>query len=125
MSNRQDRARPSPQERLQAFIDGVSRDGTIWGLRSAAGWAIVGAENEDCFPAWPDAESARAWAVADLADCQPAAIDLDSWMEKWLPGMDTDGTLVLVNPSDDDEEEGLVLPPGELETLLLEALGRP
>jgi hypothetical protein len=119
------RSQSDPQARLEAFIEGVSRDGVVWGLKSAAGWAVVSADDDqDCFPAWPNAEAARAWAVADLADCQPAAIDLDGWLEKWLPGMDGDGTLVLVNPSDDDDEEGLVLPPGEIEQLLLEALGR-
>lgn len=116
-------SRPDADARLEAFIEGVCRNSTVWGLKSAAGWAVVGADDQDCFPVWPDEAGARAWAVGELADCTPASIDLDGWMQRWLPGMDGDGTLVLVNPSDDDNEEGLVLSPGELEELLLDALG--
>lgn len=101
-------------ERLDEFIARVALHQQVWGLRSAGGWAVVDAEGEDCFPVWPHPDYASAWAVGDLADCTPQAIALDAWLKKWTPGMEADGTLVLVFPTNDDDDEGLVMEPGEL-----------
>ncbi|MBK8066458.1 MAG: DUF2750 domain-containing protein [Rhodanobacteraceae bacterium] len=100
--------------RLDEFIARVALHQQVWGLRSAGGWAVVDAEGEDCFPVWPHPDFASAWAIGDLSDCTPQAIALDAWLKKWTPGMEADGTLVLVFPTNDDDDEGLVIEPGEL-----------
>lgn len=100
--------------RLEEFVARVARHQQVWGLRSAGGWAVIDAEGEDCFPVWPHPDFASAWAVGDLADCTPQAIALEAWLKKWTPGMAADGTLVLVFPTNDDDDEGLVMEPEEL-----------
>jgi hypothetical protein len=100
--------------RLEEFIVRVALHQQVWGLRSAGGWAVIDAEGEDCFPVWPHPDFASAWAVGDLADCTPQAIALEAWLKKWIPGMAADGTLVLVFPTNDDDDEGLVMGPEEL-----------
>jgi hypothetical protein len=109
--------------RFDEFVNRVCEHQQVWGLRSANGWAVVDAEGDDCFPVWPHPDFAAAWAVNDLADCKPQAIDLDAWLSRWTPGMDKDGTLVLVFPTNDDDDEGLVMSASELEDALLGAMG--
>jgi hypothetical protein len=109
--------------RLEEFVARVARHQQVWGLRSAGGWAVIDAEGEDCFPVWPHPDFASAWAVGDLADCTPQAIALEAWLKKWTPGMVADGTLVLVFPTNDDDDEGLVMEPEELAEELRRAGG--
>jgi hypothetical protein len=109
--------------RLEEFIAKVALHQQVWGLRSANGWAVVDSEGDDCFPVWPHPDFAAAWAVGDLADCTPQAIALDAWLTRWTPGMEEDGTLVLVFPTNDDDDEGLVISASELEDALLGAMG--
>jgi len=112
-----------PSARFDEFVSRVIAHQQIWGLRSAGGWAVVEAEGDDCFPVWPHPDFAAAWAVGDLADCTPQAIALDAWLTRWTPGMEKDGTLVLVFPINDDEAEDIVIAASELEDALLGAIG--
>jgi len=112
-------------QRFDEFVAKVTEHEQVWGLSSAGGWAIVSAEGDDCFPVWPHPDFAAAWAVGDLADCTPQPIALSAWMQKWTSGMQEDGTLVLVFPTNDDTDEGLVLGADELEDALLSALEQP
>ena len=109
--------------RFDEFVARAIEHQQIWGLRSAGGWAVVEAEGDDCFPVWPHPDFAAAWAVGDLADCTPQAIALDAWLTRWTPGMEKDGTLVLVFPINDDEAEDVVIAASELEDALLGAIG--
>lgn len=109
--------------RWEELVARVARHQQVWGLRSAGGWAVIDAEGEDCFPVWPHPDFASAWAVGDLADCTPQAIALEAWLKKWTPGMAADGTLVLVFPTNDDDDEGLVMEPEELAEELRRAGG--
>jgi hypothetical protein len=112
------------ESRFDEFINQVAQHQQVWGLRSGNGWAVVDAEGDDCFPVWPHPDFAAAWAVGDLSDCKPQAIDLDAWLSRWTPGMDKDGTLVLVFPTNDDDDEGVVMAASELEDALLGAIGQ-
>jgi hypothetical protein len=112
-------------QRFDEFVTKVTEHEQIWGLSSASGWAIVEAEGDDCFPVWPHPDFAAAWAKGDLADCTPQPIALSAWMQKWTAGMQKDGTLVLVFPTNGDTDEGLVVAPDELEDALLASLDKP
>ncbi len=112
-------------QRFDEFVAKVTEHEQVWGLSSAGGWAIVSAEGDDCFPVWPHPDFAAAWAKGDLADCTPQPIPLSAWMQKWTSGMQEDGTLVLVFPTNEDTNEGLVLAADELEDALLAAMEQP
>jgi len=114
----------STQQRFEELVNRVTETEQIWGLSSAGGWAVINAEGDDCFPVWPHPEYAAAWAVGDLADCTPQPIALSAWMQKWTTGMQKDGTLVLIFPTNDDMDEALVVAPEELEDALLAAMER-
>ena len=73
-------------------------------------------EGEELFPVWPHPDFAEAWAVDDWSDCQPKAIRLDIWLDRWIPGLERDNTLVTIFPVD---EEGTVMTPSEMEESLL------
>ena len=55
-------------------------------------------------PVWPHQEFASAWEKDDFPDCKPKQIALEEWLMSWLPGMEKNGTLVLVFPLGEDED---------------------
>jgi hypothetical protein len=117
---RREVAGQSAEQRYQYFIDRAVESGQVWSLRSDDGWVEVSSEDgEPCMPVWPHPDFAAEWATDGWADCQPAAIDLDAWLSRWTPGLESDGVMLVVFPGLD--EEGMVLPASELGEALLAA----
>jgi len=113
--------RLSDHERYDYFLKKVADWEEVWSLHSPEGWVELSADDgEECLPVWPHPDFAKAWAVDDWSDCQPKAIALDVWLERWTPGLEKDNTLVAVFPV--NEEEGIVLPPSELHDALCSEL---
>lgn len=105
--------RLSAEDRYDYFVDKVVEGDQVWSLKGADGWVVMTSEDgEECLPVWPHPDFAAAWATGEWADCEPTAVDLDAWLERWTPGMEKDGTMLAVFPRSD--EEGLVVPPGEV-----------
>ena len=107
-------------ERYQHFVKKVTQWGEIWSLADADGWVSLRADDEECFPVWPHPEYAAAWATGDWAGCKPKAIGLEVWLERWIKGLESDGSMVAVFPNED--EEGIVVAPAEIGESLLEEL---
>ena len=82
---------------------------------------MLKAEDDACIPVWPYAEFAQAWVKNDFPDCVPKQIDFAQWHQVWLPGMQNNGTLVLVFPLSEDEE-GIMLEAEEMLTCIDEEL---
>lgn len=99
-------------ERYDKFVTDVARADKVWSLKGVGGWVSLSSDGEDCFPVWPHADYAALWANGDWADCAPQSIPLDAWIDRWTPGLEGDGSLVAVFPV--NEEEGVVVTPGEL-----------
>lgn len=97
----------------------------LWGLASSEGWVIMPEGGEEHFPLWSHAQLAQQWAAGEFADCQPQAIALEEWLEKWLPGMAGDNLLAAVSPN--QEGEAIVVEADELleelQALLAEETG--
>jgi hypothetical protein len=111
----------SPEGRYDYFVNKVARNGEVWSLEGDDGWVVMRSEDGDeCLPVWPHADFAAQWADGDWAGCRPAAIELDTWMERWTPGMEQDGTLLAVFP--DEEGEGTIVTPTELHASIEGAL---
>lgn len=105
-------------ERYQYFVDQVVACGEVWSLANAEGWVAFSSEGEPCLPVWPHPDYAEFWATDDWSDCEPKLIELDTWLQRWIPGMEADGTQIVVFPG--ETEEGVIVTPAELEASLLE-----
>ena len=113
----------SDHERYDYFLKKVTDWEEVWSLHSPEGWVELSTDDgEECLPVWPHPDFAKAWAVDDWSDCQPKAIALDAWLERWTPGLEKDNTLVAVFPV--NEAEGIVLPPAELHEALCDERGQ-
>lgn len=118
---------PSPQQldtlptmpaeaRYDFLVRQVLENEQLWTLRSDAGTVLMSCDGDDCLPIWPHADFARQWISGDWADCEPLAIDLAAWLDRWLPGLQQDGLALAVFPG--TKEEGIVLEPLEFLELL-------
>ena len=105
-------------ERYDYFLKKVARWEQIWSLHSPQGWVeLSSTDGEECLPIWPHPDFAKIWAVDDWSDCQPKAINLELWLQRWTAGLERDNTVLVVFPV--DEEKGLVVTPAELEEAIL------
>lgn len=111
----------SGRERYQYFVQQVVANGHVWSLANHEGWVALSADGHDCVPVWPSAEFAASWATGDWSDCEPRAVTLDVWLQRWVPGMEQDGSLVAVFPN--LREEGVVVSPAEVQASLLAEMG--
>ena len=84
-------------ERHAYFVRKVADTQEVWGLHHA-GWATAQAGGKVAIPFWPEAAFAQACASGDWEHCQPRAIALDDFLNKWLPGMASNDQLASVFP---------------------------
>lgn len=108
------------EQRYQHFIDKVSRWEEVWSLRDDEGFVLVSTDDEECMPVWPHPDYATEWATGDWADCQAFKVDMEAWLDRWLPGMEEDGISVAVFPNLD--ESGIIEAPRELGAAILQAI---
>ncbi|WP_215408494.1 DUF2750 domain-containing protein [Janthinobacterium sp. JC611] len=86
-----------PAERHAYFVRKAADTQEVWGLHQE-GWATAHANGKVAIPFWPEAAFAQACASGDWAHCQPRAIALDDFLNKWLPGMAGNDQLASVFP---------------------------
>ncbi|MFT2109525.1 DUF2750 domain-containing protein [Marinomonas sp. 2405UD68-3] len=104
------------EERLTYFLEQVQVSNQVWSLNNEQGFVMVETDEGDCIMVWPDAEFAAQWAVDDWDDCEPVAIDLETFTSTWLPSLITDEVAVAVFPN--IEDEGKLLSATELSEYL-------
>ena len=89
------------QENLDRLIVECLENGCVWGLQDTSdNWALVGStENDsiDVMPFWSDQRLAQALRSGDWDIYRPVAIELEEFLDDWLPGMHTDVLMVGVN----------------------------
>lgn len=103
-------------ERLAYFLEQAKATQTVWSLSNEDGFVMVETDDGDCVMVWPDAEFASQWAVEDWDDCEPVAVELDTFTGQWLPSLMQDNITVAVFPN--IEDEGKLSTAEELKTLL-------
>ncbi|GGO85813.1 hypothetical protein GCM10011348_35230 [Marinobacterium nitratireducens] len=92
------------QERFDHFLEKTADWEEIWSLADANGCVMLTTDDgESCLPVWPHPDYALDWATEGWEDCEPLKIDLESWFERWTPGLEEDEILVAVFPRLDDE----------------------
>jgi hypothetical protein len=72
----------------------------IWGLGTPESWALSSDdEGHELVPVWHRERFAAACAEGSWRGCEPRAIDLSLWMERWIPGMQRDQRMVSAFPT--------------------------
>lgn len=87
----------APQDTFAIKVVGL---GQVWGLKGAEDdWAVCEFNDGefDAMLLWSDEKGARACATGEWKVYQPAAIDLQAYVESWLPAMVEDGIHVNIN----------------------------
>ncbi len=86
------------QEKFERFIEQALTSKEVWALEyPEGGFAICPSadfDEVDVYVVWSTKEEAQACCEEDWKDLVPYAIDLDDFVEDWLPGMYKDGFLV-------------------------------
>jgi hypothetical protein len=115
-----------PQANYDLFVARVQETGAVWGLMDEDGWAgceSIEYPGESVFPFWSEEADARVHCVGEWAAYIPTRIEIDTFCEEWLSGMDDDG--VLVGANWDAELTGLEVEPLELAEALGYAIEEP
>jgi hypothetical protein len=102
-------------ERYSHLVRQVADFQAVWGLRSLSGWVSMGDDTgERLFPIWPHERYTQVFISGDWSDTKPTAIELDDWIETWLPNMVADGVQLAVFPVVTKTECGVVVPAAQL-----------
>jgi hypothetical protein len=73
---------PGP-ERYEYFVKRVADCGALYGLQSAAGWALAGDEmGPRILPVWPHERFAELCKKGDWSDCTVVKIPLAEWFDE-------------------------------------------
>jgi hypothetical protein len=91
-------------ERYGYFMKRVASHGELWGLRGETGW-VVADDNDGVqhLSVWPHSLFAEACATGPWAGETPSPIDVDEWVEGWLPNLTRDGLRVAVFQTPEDQ----------------------
>jgi len=104
------------EDYLQTFVEQVKSTRQVWGLSSPEdGWAYCVSDNgeeTDVILFWSSEDLAKVHQNDEWKDHIPAPVDLDTFIDHWLQGMDSDG--VLAGPNWDIDLVGLELTAREL-----------
>ncbi|HHW38526.1 MAG TPA: DUF2750 domain-containing protein [Bacillales bacterium] len=89
-------------KRYEYFIKKVVDFEEIWGLYND-GWAMTQDDTgKMLMPFWPKKEFAELCSIGEWSDLSPESIDLEEFINDWLPGIKDDGYRVSVFWNNDD-----------------------
>jgi hypothetical protein len=113
------------EQNYQLFLQDAIDTGVVWGIAVGEDdnleFALCSSADDeavDVMPFWSREAFAKEACVDEWAIYQPHAIDVDDFIDNWLPGMQKDGLLAGVNWNRD--LEGIEIEPLELSLDLLE-----
>jgi hypothetical protein len=110
-------------KRYAYCIKRVADEQQLWSLRQEDGWVLAGdGAGRELVPVWPHQEFAIRCATGIWRGHQPAPIELDAWLQRWIPGIERDGRLIAVFPIPGDR--GVAIDPRRFETDLREKLSQ-
>lgn len=103
----------SGEDRYNYFIKRVADWGKIWSLRNDDGW-VSGKDEEgnEFFPVWPHPQFALLCATENWSDCKAEAIDLSVWLQRWIPGLNSDRRKIAVFPK--PSNKGIIVSTNQL-----------
>jgi hypothetical protein len=87
-------------ERYSYFIKKAADEEIVWSLRQQDGWALLESpEGQELVPVWPHKMYAEACAVDQFHGYEATPIELDTWLQRWIPGMMRDARQIAVFPT--------------------------
>ncbi|CEK35524.1 Protein of unknown function (DUF2750) [[Clostridium] sordellii] len=87
----------SAKSRYEYFIKKVIDFEEVWGLYDKDGWAVTSDEDGRLMlPFWPKREFANACAIDEWKSYISCSIDLNEFLEDWLPDMKEDGVMLSI-----------------------------
>ncbi|GGW89825.1 DUF2750 domain-containing protein [Alteromonas halophila] len=107
------------QSRVDKSLARIREQQSVWILTDEHGCVMLTTEDEEGVPVWPQGDLAALWATDEWAHCEPLAISLKDWLEKWTGGMLQDDLMVMVCPL--PGEDGEVLDPEDFAQQLTKA----
>jgi hypothetical protein len=108
-------------KRYTYFIKKVADQQVLWSLRTEGGWVLAGDDQgHELVPVWPHEKFAALCAKDEWAGAVPKSIELDAWLERWIPGMERDGKRVAIFPTPGNR--GVAIEPARLGADLREEL---
>lgn len=110
------------ESRLQYLLEQVIANQEVWILADEHGCVMLNTDEEDCIPVWPSQEFAQSWATEEWKACEAEAIPLSKWFSHWITGLSEDELAIVIFP--DENNEGLVLYPEELEGMLQKKIAK-
>lgn len=113
------------QEALSAFAAELASKTEIWGLMGESGWALcpsIEFEETDVLPFFSSKEAASLLCSGEWEAYHPEAIQLESFLDEWLPGMHEDNAMVGLNWS--LELEGPEVEPADLAAAIVAVIGQ-
>jgi hypothetical protein len=91
-------------QRYGYFVKRAASHGELWGLRGSGGWVVSeDDEGNQHFPVGPHSRFAQACAAGPWAEEATVAIDIDEWVEAWLPNLHRDGMRLAVFQTPGDQ----------------------
>ena len=113
----------SGPERYSYFIKRVVDLEKVWSLRNKEGWGLASDSiGNEVVPVWSHVEYAKLCINDEWRNCLPEAINLQEWMDKWIPGMIKDRRKVGVFPT--IVSKGVVINPEKLRDDLNDELSK-
>ncbi|MDA9346124.1 DUF2750 domain-containing protein [Porticoccaceae bacterium] len=95
------------QENLDRLVVECLENGCIWGLQDQEGnWSLVSSmdnDSIDVIPFWSDQRMAQALCTGDWEVYKPVAIEMEEFLDDWLPGMHSDVLMTGINWNEDLE----------------------
>jgi hypothetical protein len=90
-------------ERYEYFVKKVADEQRLWSLWKD-GWVLATDDaGREVVPVWPHQDYASLCANGEWSGHVAKEIDLDAWMDRWLPGIGRDNRLVAIFPTPDDK----------------------
>lgn len=109
-------------KRYDYFVKKVADENTIWSLWQS-GWALAeDSDQRQVVPIWPHAQFAEICARGEWANYTALPIEMDAWVQRWLPGIEKDSRLLAIFPTTADR--GIVVAPSKLASDLEQELSR-
>jgi hypothetical protein len=107
--------------RYEYFVKRAAGHGELWALRGEDGWVVAEDDQRlQHFPVWPHPRYAQLCADDAWRDGTPVSIDVDEWVENWLPDLGRDGMRIAVFQTPNDE--GVSVSPKRLKRDLADEL---
>ncbi|AXR06230.1 DUF2750 domain-containing protein [Salinimonas sediminis] len=113
-------AKLTPEERLELFLQYVGKANALWTLAGESGFIMLEPEDESSednigalLPIWPHQDLIGLWSRAQETGASPTSIDLEDFINTWLPGLATNDVALVVCPVGEDQT-GMVLSANEL-----------